>query len=221
MARSTSDSQAESRDPPTESESEEDVEELQRESQEHTRLREELFKRQSERVQRRATLNATSIDTPGLTQTQSIGIGRSLGDDDVLDLRALLQYFQNHYPSLRLTEGDLTNCDEALLAYHHTNSTKPVATAFGSLLQAHMRVDPQRLTQITVNHSDNTYSNSSSNVSSNDGDGDSYSNSDSSSDTSLEDGLQEDDALAHSAVDSGDSPNSRDSRRSSMCITEG
>ncbi|KAL2351876.1 hypothetical protein BJ546DRAFT_1080749 [Cryomyces antarcticus] len=148
-------------------------------------------------------------------------LSRSLGDDDVLDLRALLQYFQNHYPSLRLTERDLTNCDEALLAYHHTNSTKPVATAFGSLLQAHMRVDPQRLTQITVNHSDNTYSNSSSNVSSNDSDGDSYSNSDSSSDTSLEDGLQEDDALAHLAVDSGDSPNSKDSRRSSTCITGG
>ncbi|TKA49866.1 hypothetical protein B0A49_13976, partial [Cryomyces minteri] len=107
MARLTSDSQAESRDPPTESEGEEDVEELQRESQEHTRLREELFKRQSERVQRRATLKATSIDTQGLTQTQSIGIGRSLEDDDVLDLRALLQYFQNHYPSLRLTGGDL------------------------------------------------------------------------------------------------------------------
>ncbi|TKA36823.1 hypothetical protein B0A49_13611 [Cryomyces minteri] len=107
MARPTSDSQAESRDPPTESEGEEDMKELQRESQEHTRLREELFKRQIERVQRRATLKATSIDTQGLTQTQSIGIGRSLEDDDVLDLRALLQYFQNHYPSLRLTEGDL------------------------------------------------------------------------------------------------------------------
>ncbi|TKA43710.1 hypothetical protein B0A49_13608, partial [Cryomyces minteri] len=74
----------------------------------------------------------------------------------------LVKYSGHPQPSWQPSR-DLTNCDEALLAYHHTNSTKPVAIAFGSLLQAHMRVDPQRLTQITVNHSDNTCSNSSSN----------------------------------------------------------
>jgi len=91
------------------------MEEHQRDAHERTRLREELFKRQSERVQRRAALNATSTDTQGLTQTLPIGIGRSLEGDDALDLRAFLQYFQKHYPSLRLTEGDLliNNLSEA------------------------------------------------------------------------------------------------------------
>jgi len=132
----------------------------------------------------------------------------------------LVRYSGHPQPSWQPSR-DLTNCDEALLAYHHTNSTKPVVTAFGLLLQAHMRVDPQRLALITVNHSNDTYSDSSNNAGSNDGDGDSYSNSDGSSDTNLEDGLQEEDALAHSAVDLGDSPNSKNSRRSSTCIMGG